>query len=271
MIHKYALPSADIAGTATSVVASTSGSPATSDEDAEYPGINMVAPTNTGHLNLPSRPAKLTTLSGSWLITFPSSVTLVGAALIYHNLDAGLDVSLDPTAGTPIDFTIPAAWENGWWPSPWMEFAAQSATTWTLSINAANSVAPQVGRLLLYESGGIQTFSTDVRFGEVEAEDQGQIEHVTEAGVETLYELWGPRRSFSGDLGLLDSEATELQTLYRTARNRIQPWLLIPDAAVNDAWLVRFDNTNWERTRSNPNFNSFPFRVTELSRGLPWP
>lgn len=259
----YALPSDDLAGTATSITASA--------EDAEYPATNAIAPTNTGHLNLPSRPAKLTTFSGSWALTFPSAISVSAVHLVYPNFDADLDVTLEPSGGTPIQLDIPSRWENGWWPSPWLSFQAQSASTWTLSINAENSLLPQVGRILLYGSGGFRNLQNDVRWGVEEIEDQGQIEHTTEAGVETLYELFGPRRRWNGEFALENATANTLITLFRSARNRILPWSLIPDEDINDAWFVRFSDASWSRTREMVNHNIFPFRVQELSRGLPWP
>lgn len=273
----YALPSDDLAGTAMTVEASSQspgGSPGGSptDEDPEYPATNLIAPTNTGHLNLPSRPAKLATFSGFWELVFGSAITVSAFHLVYHNFDAGLDVTLEPDGGTPIPITIPSRWENGWWPSPAGSFAAQSSNRWRLSINAENSLLPQVGRLLLYGSGGFRNLQNDVRWGVEEIEEQGQIEHLTEAGIETLYELFGPRRSFVGEFGLKNAESLTLIDLYRDARNRILPWSLIPDEDdMGDAWFVRFQTPQWSRTRENINHNLFPFRVTELSRGLPWP
>jgi hypothetical protein len=262
----YALPSDDVAGTATTVTGTA--------EDVEYPAENLVAPTNTGHLNLPSRPAKLTTTSGYWELEFDSPVAIVGVALIYHNFDAGLDVTIEAGSGSPLSFsqaiTIPAKWENDWTVSPYVLFAGtETHAVWRLSVNEANSLPVQVGRLLLLTA--IRDLGNDVRWGVVEEEEQGQIEHATEAGVETLYELFGPRRSFTGELALMNSTASSLITLYRSARNRITPWLLIPDADINDAWFVRFQEPRWSRTREMIEHNIFPFRVTELSRGLPWP
>jgi len=34
---------------------------------------------------------------------------------------------------------------------------------------------------------------------------------------------------------------------------------------------VRFDEPRWNRVREIIDVNNFPFRVQELSRGLPWP
>ncbi len=268
----YALPSDDLAGTALTVITSPEGSPAGSDEDPEYPGTNLIAPSLTGHLNLPSRPAKLLTYGpGFWELVLPTAQSISAIHLVYPNFDAGLDVTLEPDGGTPIPLIIPSRWENGWWPSPWLSFPAQTSDRWRLSINATNSLPLQVGRMLLYGSGGFRDLQNDVRWGVEEIEEQGQIEHQTEAKVETLYELFGPRRAFNGEFALENATADALITLYRSARNRILPWSLIPDESQNDAWFVRFLEPRWSRTREMVNHNIFPFRVQELSRGLPWP
>ena len=263
---RYALPTDDAASGAASVVGSA--------EDSEYPAGNLIAPTNTGHLNLPSRPAKLTTPSGYWELTFNDPITVVGVAVIYPNFDEDLDVTIEAGAGSPLSFSqaipISAPWENGWWPSPWVLFdEPQTFDTWRLSINEENSTLPQVGRLLLLTA--LRDAENDVRWGVVEEEEQGLIEHKTVGGVETEYEMWGPRRAFVGELALMNSASNELITLYRSARNRILPWLLIPDEGVNDAWFVRFQEPKWSRTREMIQHNILPFRVQELSRGLPWP
>lgn len=267
MFGRYALPSDDLAGTATDVSA-IGGSP--TNEDPDYPAENLIAPTNTGHLNLPSRPAKLDGTSGGWILTFASGITIRAAAIIYHNFDEGLDVTLDIGGGSPsIPFVIPAHHEDGWPVSPWVEFDPVTTTSVSLTINGTNSLPLQVGRLLLL--GELRQLASDVRWGVEEVEEYGLIEHGTELGVETMYDLGGKRRSFSGEFGMEDAPTNELITLFRSARIRIQPWLLIPDEDVNDAWFVRFEENRWSRVRDNPNFNVLPFRVKELSRGLPWP
>lgn len=263
MFGRYALPSDDLAATATSATASA--------EDPEYVATNLYAPTNTGHLNLPSRPAKLTTYQGYWDLTFPAPITVQAVVLVYHNFAPGLDVTLEPTAGTPVPVTIPSRWENGWEPSAFEQFDPQTASAWRLAINEDNDLLPQIGRILLYGSGGFRQLERDVRWGVEQSEEQGQIEHATYGAVETLYELWGPRRTGVGEFGVDDSQVAELITLARSTRGRILPWLLIPKEDVNDAWFVRFTEPRWSLTRETINHNIFPFRVQELSRGLRFP
>lgn len=264
MFARYALPSDDLAGTASSVTASA--------EDSEYPATNLIAPTNTGHLNLPSRPAKLSTTSGSWSLTFDSPIAVVAAALIYHNFDEGLDVTLDAGGGFSIPIPIPAKPAEGddWTLSPWVTFGGtQTDDAWVLNVNAANSQNAQVGRLLLL--GALRQIETDVRWGGEEQEERTIIAQATELGVETIFDLYNVRRRLAGEFGYRDPEAAELLTLWRTARIRVLPWLLIPDDTINDAWFVRFDDVATSRVRETINFNRIPFRVREVSRGLPWP
>lgn len=269
MFGRYALPSDDLAGAATSVTVGGSGSPA-AEADAEYPATNLIAPTNTGHRNLPSRPAKLTAYEGYWELTWAAPVTIGAAHLVYPNFDPNLDVVLDLGSSPSVTVPTPALFENGWWKSPAIEFNAQSTDTVRLVINEPNSLLPQLGRLLLYES--FRDLGNDVRWGVVEEEELIPIEHVTEGGAEILYEVWSPRRSFSGELALMNATASELLTLMRDARIRILPWSLIPDADhFEDAWFVRFLEPRWSRTREMIEHNIFPFRVKELSRGVVFP
>ncbi len=249
----------------------------TGTEDPAYPAANLVDAN-------PAKPAKLTTTSGAWVLDFGSAVTIRAAALIYHQLDHGLDVTLEANAssswGAPsfsASFTIPGKPEDNWTISPWIEFdAAQTYRYWRLVVgdgSPANLAAVGVGRLMLLSHlrDAWAAEPNDVRWGVEEDEDHGLIELPTELGVETIYALGGKRRRFSGELALGDTTAAEFIALVRSAGGRVEPWLLIPDEAVNDAWLVRFEESRWARTYEIINHNIFPFRVQELSRGLPWP
>jgi hypothetical protein len=261
MFGKYALPHDDRAGLATSITAS--------DPDAEYPAENLVATDTTGHLNLPSRPAKLDATSGYFELAYGTPIDIVGAAIINHNFDEDLDVTLIIDGGTPIPFTIEAHHADGWPQHQWIEFEAQSASTVRLSINDANSIPVQVGRLLLLAA--IRQMENDVRWGEVEAEEHGMIEHRTELGNEIIYDLGGKRRSFAGEITHRDHECGDFINLLQQAKSRVQPWLLIPDAGEASCMLVRLEEPRWSRTRETINHNIFPFRVKELARGLPFP
>lgn len=265
MIGRYALPLDDGA-----IDAAVSGSA----EDSDYLAENLVGRSAAGLPGLTaSRPAKLTTTTGNWTIDTLATSPFVAAALINHTIDAGSTVVLSANAGGfTIPIPIPTHHEDGWSVSPFVIFpSAQPYDDWILTISTPNSVPIAVGRLMLLTA--IRDLENDVRWGVEEAEEHAIIVQPTELGVETIYELGGKQRAFSGELALRDTTGTaqSLITLMRSAHGRVYPWLLIPDVDVNDAWLVRFDENRWSRVRENPNHNIFPFRVKEVARGLPWP
>lgn len=253
MFGRYALPSDDLA-TAATVTASAA--------DPGYVAANLVR-------NPPSRPAKLTTNTGYWDLVFAAPVEIGAMAMLYHNIDSGLDVTLEPDGGTPINIDVPSWHPDGTPISPFQEFDAQTSDTWRLSINAANTLTIDVGRLMLFAA--LRDLGNDVRWGVEEDEEYGLIEQATELGVELIAPIGGKRRRFSGEFALDNTHAATLTALFQSAQSRYLPWLLIPDVAVNDAWIVRLEENKFTRVRETYDHNIFPFRVRELSRGTPWP
>jgi hypothetical protein len=263
MFGKYSLPGDDIAATYATVVTASA-------EDPDYLAVNIASGS-------PSRPAKLTTTSGWFVYDFGVAVNIAAVALIYHNLDAGLAVTIqanvaDAWGAPPVSqaLTIPAHHEDGWPVSPWALIAGSpSYRWWRLNITGVNSLTIAIGRWVLV--GALRQLTEDVLWGEEEREEHTIVEQRTELGIETIYDLGGKRRHFSGEFGILNTSAATLQSLYRSAKGRTLPWLLVPDTAVNDAWFVRFEESQFSRTRETYNHNRIPFRVQELARGLPWP
>jgi hypothetical protein len=271
MFGRYALPSDDLLAAYTPTI-TTIGSPAA--EDPAFPITNWLEVK-------PAKPSKLLSDSGGWDVDFGSAANVAVVALLYHNFDPGLSVLLEwdsdpafsPAVGSQA-ITIPEWTEDEWTVSPWIEVTGSPTYRyWRLSISGSNSQALSLGRP--YFGGALRDLTNDVRWGEVEDEDFKNIEHQTDLDVETIYPIGGKRRRFNGEFALRNEapyeHAQELISLHRSSKGRFKPWLLIPDVDVNDAWIVRFEENRWSRTRETINHNIFPFRVQELARGLPWP
>lgn len=273
MIGRYALSSDDLIDRLQPTITASA-------VDAAYPVQNWLDSVR------PSKPSKLTTTTGWWEFDFGSAVNAAVFAAIYHNFDAGLSVVLKWNStsswGSPAgsqSLTVPAWTEDGWTVSPWNALAGTPTYRyWRLEValtGPANTEALSLGRPLLAgalrDIGSPLSIGQDVRWGVEEIEEHGLIEQPTELGVETIYALGGKRRRFSGELALQNATVAPLLTLHRAAGGRVLPWLLIPDVDVNDAWVVRFEENRWSRVRETIGHNIFPFRVQELSRGLPWP
>lgn len=268
----YALPADDLAHP----IAVTA-----SDEDPGYPAELLVEAN-------PAHPAKLTTTSGHWVVQLDAPVNLVGAALIYPLLDAGLDVRIEGNTsdswGSPPfseSFSIPGPHPDGAAVSTLLRFAdgeSPDYAFWRLHIVGTNSTPVGIGRLMLLAA--IRTFEdgTSVRWGVVEEEDHGIVEMATELGVETVYDLGGKRRELSGEMLLRQEGATQFQELVRSTKGRVFPWLLQPFENVNDVYLVRFSERLSYRRLDVPDpdpaggyVQVVRMQVTEVSRGLPWP
>lgn len=269
MIGRYSLPSDDL-------LAALSPTITASAEDPAYPTTNWA-------FRKPARPSKLLTADGWWVFDFGSAANVAAFALIYHNFDPDLTVMLQWNSsdswGSPAgeqEIIIPAVTEDGYTVSPWIEVeGSPTYQFWRILVTGTNAQALKLGRPYfsgaLRDLGDTESIEQDVRWGVVEEEQFNLIEHATEADVEDIYEIGGKRRPLSGELALSNAIAATFIGLARSARTRVFPWLLIPDIAVNDAWVVRFDENKWQRTRETINQNVFPFRVRELSRGLDWP
>jgi hypothetical protein len=264
MIHYYAYPLDDTCLRITPLVTA-------SPEDPGYPAVNLV-------LENPAHPAKLTATTGEFVVQFAEPTQVAAAVILYHNIEQGNSITLQgndsDSWGAPAvqrSFSLLGKREDNWTVSPWIELPEPATYQfWRLVIEGSANVNPiSIGRLMLLTR--LRVMKTDVRWGEEEAEEHDIIELPTEAGVETIYSLGGKRRMFNGEITLSNPESTEFVALARQAHGRIYSWLLIPEASINDAWIVRFVENRWSRVRETVDVNNFPFQVKELSRGLPWP
>lgn len=282
MTSYYARPDDDLALDATAITASA--------EDSEYPADNLISENA-------AKTAKLSTTSGSWVLEFADKVIPVAAALINQYLDAGLSVALQgndtDSWGAPAfsqAFTIPAKRLDGpsyqrWTVNPWILLDELDDPTgylfWRLVIIGTNSQNVAVGRLLLLSSLRSVDLFYDSEIGESDrpADDLGQIVQPTELGVETIITIGGPRRGMTAVTLASDvsagtapvQDAADFRALHESSDGREHPFLFIPFAEENDAWLVRFDSPAGERTHKQGGYQRWPFDVREVSRGLPWP
>jgi len=275
MFGRYALPTDDLIDALEPVLSS-------STEDSAYPLTNW-------YEVIPSKPAKLTTASGRIIAAFAEPVNVAAVALPYHNLDEGFPVYLEWNSsnswGSPVgsqQIPIPA-WTQEvppWSVSPFIEVTGSPTYQyWSLVFGGSgsplteNSQAISIGRWSLL--GALRDLGNDVRWGVEDGEEHFVIEHDTAVGVDLIYPLGGKRRSSNGEFALRDEapneDLQELIRLFRSSQMRLRPWHLVRDETVNEIRIVRFVENRWSWTRETINHNILPFRVKELSRGLPWP
>lgn len=250
-----------------------------------------------------SRPAKLSTTTGWWVLQFASPIAPAFAMLWSHYLDAGLsDVTIQGNSsnswGSPAfeaEFTIPSKRLDGpsyqrWTRFPMLELGdlpdEGGYSWWRLNIGTANSQAIIVGQLLLY-SQLIQFDLLHVDGSPWPQSDKTiEFSHPTDLEVETgLYRLGGPRRMLSGyavgtDLSAGTApiqQASDFQNQHEADEGRAYPFAFLPfgdfDDAGNypDAWYVRPEANDLPREHRQGGYQVFPYAVREIARGLPWP
>jgi hypothetical protein len=244
-----------------------------------------------------SRPAKLSTTTGNFVLQFASPIAPAFAMLAYHYLDAGLgDVLIQANTsdswGTPAfeaEFTIPAKRLDGpsyqrWTKNPMLELGdlpdEGGYEWWRLNFGSANSQNIIVGQLLLYS----QLLQFDLLHVDGSPFDHGdettEISKKTELDVESgIYKLGGPRRTFSAyavgtDLNAGTApiqQASDFQNHHEASEGRAYPFAFLPFENFNDVWYVRPEANNLPRAHRQGGYQVFPFAVREISRGLPFP
>jgi len=226
----------------------------------------------------PAHPAKLTTTSGYWQFDFGAAQRIDLVALIHHNFAPGLNVRVQAGAdGTTFPFdaaiTIPAYREDGFPVSPWRDlttlpgYTTGGARYWRIAVVGANSTPCALGEVVLLKT--IRTLDRHPQWGFVDSENHPLVEHVTDLGVVTIAEYGTLTRTYSGQIIASEAGAAELRAHARDVRFRARGWLFIPDAAVNEAWYVRFRDMPQLRTHTMTNANPMTFSVEEIARGLP--
>lgn len=265
----YSLPADQVADGATITVQ-------TGTADSEYPVANLV----DGNI---ANPAKLAETSGAWLFDFGSAQRVDWVALGPHNFDAGATVKIQghatdswgaPTVDTTI--TIPADDADGRAVCAWTDltgvagYSTSGFQYWRLAVTSTNSAALALGevwlcalkRLLATDMGHNYRWAFDV------GETRRVVEHQTEYGVSTVYDLQTRVRTFRADLRVSDTGLTAWQTWHRSMKGRVSPTVWIPDSSVNEAWWVR-QALGWSVLRRFTNLNDLSFTLEELSHGLP--
>lgn len=237
-------------------------------EDLDYPAVNLI--DGVFHA-----PAKLTTQSGSWVLSFPAETTVELVVIGPHNLDAGLSVKIqghttnawtDPDLSVAI--TIPAARGDGRRPCPWVDLRNEPGFDayqyWRLLVDGTNTDPVAIGELWL--GGTARTLAPGIRWGLSVEWDFPLIRHVTEANIQSTYSLQGRTRTLKADAYVGDTHRGELEDWIANAHGAVHPMVIVPDSTKNDAWIGRLKpswSSKWEFT----DYNAIGIEFEEISTG----
>jgi hypothetical protein len=227
------------------------------NQDSTYPATK-------GNDKDPALPLKSTTTSTVITITFSGNVVLQAIALINHNL-VGATCTLANAAGYSQTITIPARTSDGQCVNAWRDMRTDANTTddiWTLTITGA-SANVAIGEILLVTTLNELNWRYGVEF----ASTHPVIQLTTFYRSRLTYDTGIRVRRASGVLRKETDKAT-LLSLWQQTKGPVLPFLLIPELANNDAWMVRFTEDEFEWTPQGPLATDASVVVEELSSGL---
>lgn len=224
----------------------------------------------------PAKPWKATATTGNIVFNFGSAQNIDLVALIHHNLTAGLEVRIQGNAsdswGSPTlnqAITIPAYDEDGFPVNPWIDLSALSNSFqyWRLVVVGTNAANVAIGELWLVETRRELT-ARNLRYGLSQSTTRPLIEHTTDYGVSTIYDLGAKMRGLSGEIITTNTGLEEVKDWWDSCNGRALPTLMIFDEDVNSAQLVRWGAMGRVDRRSNHNIATIPVAFSEVSRGL---
>lgn len=236
--------------------------------------------TGYGTANLydgnPAKPWKATATTATLDFAFGSATNIDLVAIVHHNLTAGLEVRIqadDASDFSSLDLnqliTIPAYDEDDFPVNPWIDLSALSNSWqyWRLNVVGTNSANVQIGELWLVGTRRELTAS-HLRYGLSQSTSRPLIEHRTDYGVSTIYDLGAKMRGLSGEIVTTDTGLEEIKDWWDDCHGRALPTLVIFDEAVNSCQLVRWRDLGREDTRTTTGWTTIPVAFEEVSRGL---
>ena len=240
-------------------------------EDADYPAANLADEIFTN-------PAKLTTTTGAWTANFGAAQRVDLIALGIHNIDAGATVVVQGNAsdswGSPTldtTLTIAAADGDGRVCHAWKDltgvngYSTDGFQYWRLGVTASNTTAVAIGEVWLGATKRAmeRNYQWEFETGDL----RRTVEHETQYGVRTVYDLLVRQRTFAAKVRASDAGLAVIRAWHRACRGSVKPLVFIPDASVNDAWWVRLPSA-LSITTVYTDVHDLNVTLEELSPGL---
>lgn len=222
----------------------------------------------------PAKALRLAGTSGTIRFTFGAGVELVGIAIVNHNL-VGATVTLTNNGGgggiSGQAIAIAANGLDAQCTNAILDFTLlysatqRTATQWDVAISGAALGNVAIGEILLL------TAIRDLRWmwGVTVRPTRAIVTPGTTFGESHLrYNKRIRRRRFSGKLQL-QSEEAGMRLLEEEAQGEYFAWLLWPDIAVNDCWLVQFEPGSFQWAGRSIGSTEIPIEGSEVSSGPP--
>jgi hypothetical protein len=195
-------------------------------------------------------------------------------ALIHTNIDG--DVSLqgdDTNLGAPaidVPFAKPTISNQRWYSQPFVNLTGMAAKKkWRIRV-VNNSVPVIVGEIWMGSTYRQLTTGMMLLTDTISSRAPRTLVHETNYGVKMTYAQAPPRRMMQGSCIVAGADLTALKDWHESARGATRPFMIVPDALVNDAQLVRFAADGLSLKPLGNGYHQATVGFEELSRGLQW-
>lgn len=241
-----------------------------STSDATYPAANA-------RDLIPSKPGKLTATTGTYAYDFGSARRADVAAIIHHNLTAGLDVRVQAStvsnfSSLAIDanITIPAYGADSYPTNPWLDitavpgYSASGFRYWRLNVVGTNGANVAIGDFLLATHK--RTLARGPLWGSERGHERVVTEAVTYSGEVLRIDRGVTLRTIRVALLVTDTELDTVMGWWGSSRGSARPVLCVPNTEKNDCLLALF-TPQQPYVRRLRNANELTLQLRELSRG----
>lgn len=207
----------------------------------------------------PGRPVRGTSGTVSWTITNPSKTCSL-AAVCNHNVDASRSITL--SGGLSMTLTGPALQANSIPLNPWGTVSESSISTQTIAISS-NSVPVVIGEFVV---GKKRSLERTLRVKPTFSQRYLVTSHEAEFDSLMPYDKAIVARELTGEVIVTDAGLADIQAWVDSTRGGSKLTLIVPDADVQDAWLVTITEFSYQPDANNVNFVSLGFREFPRSR-----
>lgn len=225
----------------------------TGTEDTSYPLTNA---TDLSYA-LIAAPSKLNEMNGAWVFDF-GTAQRIDALVLWHNFDAALSVEFqghtanswtspslsgtvvipakyadDHTVKVHLDLTTLAGSPSG--------YTTTGYRYWRLLVGgpSENNSVPVGMKILLFSQ--IRQTTRNIRWGWSRDLVTTGVKMSTAARVRWAYDLDAAGRLLTAEIPGDDSDVPAIHEWVRACAGFVKPTVIIPNPAVNDAWLVYLD------------------------------
>jgi len=256
----YARPGDNLIDQAVSITVQ-SGTPLTGYYVERLNNGSWAYPFKIAEVNLELRFAFSAPVLPAFSILGNSNLT-VAAVLEGGAAPGGADVSAS--------FAVPTVGADGFYSSPFIAGTGLSAKQyWRLRVTG-NAAPIILGALHLGSTYRTLDTTYELSPSTVLAQRWKNVRLETAFGIELVYQQAGRREAIDGAVVVTAAQLADLEALHQAAQGSARPIWFVPNAVVNEAWLVRLGDDGLTRRPFGAAGWAVPLPVRVLSRGLPW-